>query len=97
IASEPDSGQTVTYSVFQGNGLNFFSVDSITGEIFTVSDFQTSLDQTIVLHVEVTDNAVLFLSDSAEITIHIKGTDIAPPEITAFTIPEVALNLTIPV
>jgi len=104
IASDPDSDQTLGHSIVDGNELNFFAINSATGEIFANADIQQSDDQTYILTVKVTDNADAPLSASAEITINISGgiedkqePDNISPTISSFSIPDGYNSLTVPV
>jgi parallel beta-helix repeat protein len=97
MAFDPDSGQVLTYKIFSEIETDWLTIDSITGTIYASEYFQTSHDVFLNLLVQVTDNAINSLSDSAYVTIHITGVDMIPPEITSFGIPPVAFDLTVPV
>jgi serine protease len=77
-ASDPDAGDTLSFSVTGGSGAGVFAVDADTGEI-TVSnssllDFETT--PSFTLEVEVEDAGGL--SDSASITITLNDVNEAP-------------------
>ncbi|MGM0532270.1 MAG: LamG-like jellyroll fold domain-containing protein [Bacteroidota bacterium] len=102
-ASDPDAGQTLSYSIVQGNEDELFTIDTTTGDIVINSDIQKTTNQTIDLIVEVTDDADNPLSASANVTIDITGTeenessDNTAPTISSFSIPETATSLTVSV
>jgi|GEM_PF-1600425 len=103
IASDPDDGQILTYSIIGGNESGMFAINSSNGEIYANTDISLIPDQSIVLDVEVTDNADNPLSSSAYVTINISGlddgrtTDITAPVISSFDIPSTSTSLTVSV
>ena len=73
IATDPDQGQTLTYSIQSGNTDNAFAVNSATGEL-TVNnvdalDYETNPE--FNLTVQVQDNGLGSLTDQAIITINL--------------------------
>jgi hypothetical protein len=71
-ASDPDEGQTLTYSIVSGNNDNLFTIDQQTGAITTTSDdiFRYStLEYELVVKVE--DDAETKKSNQATITIQL--------------------------
>ena len=71
LASDPDAGQSLTYSIVGGSGATAFQIDATTGEL-TVADTAQLDSETVgalTLVVEVTDSGASPLSDSATITI----------------------------
>ena len=97
VAFRVDSINSFHFSIIQGNELNYFSIDSVTGDFFAQTDIQTSVDQSFVLQVEVSDKDFHDYADSVEVTFNISGTDLTPPEIVSFHIPEAVLGLTVPI
>ena len=106
VASDPDNGQSLSYSIISGNTNNTFIIDENTGEIFTNISISTSIEQTYLLTVEVTDNADKPLSSPTLITISVKSSndssskttlDTTKPEITSFAIPETSDSYTVPI
>ena len=103
IATDPDSGQILTYSIIQGDEAGMFVINSSTGEVYANTDINLIPDQSVVLEIEVTDNADKPLSSSAYVTMNISGldndqtTDTTPPVISSFEIPSTSTSLTIPV
>ena len=100
IASDPDAGQALSYAIVSGNDDKLFSLDPVTGVISAGSEINFSEDKTVVLLVEVTDNATSPLSAQVDITIYIKATDlgdVTPPSIVSFSIPATSTSLTVPV
>ena len=69
IASDPDTEQTLSYAIIQGNELGYFEINSQTGEIITTSSMSLAGDQTFSLTVKVTDDASTPLSADAAVTI----------------------------
>ena len=99
-ASDPDAGQSLTYSIVSGNGGGLFSLASSTGELLAHTNIQYSTDTTVVLTVKVTDNAPTPLSAEASVTCYIKATvlpDTAVPSILSFSLPTTSTSLTVPV
>ncbi|KAF0236771.1 MAG: parallel beta-helix repeat-containing, partial [Prolixibacteraceae bacterium] len=86
-ANDPDLDQVLHYSIYKGNEMDWFSVDSINGKISAQKDIDAIKGITIEVLVIVKDNSLNSLSDSAKILIHIEGTDTSHPEITSFSIP----------
>jgi PKD repeat protein len=73
IATDPDQGQTLTYSILSGNTDNAFQVNSITGEL-TVNnsealDYETNPE--FNLTVQVQDNGMGALTDQAIVTVNL--------------------------
>jgi hypothetical protein len=97
VASDPDSGQNLIYKIIDTLENKWFSIDSITGTVFSNQDFQTSFDQSFEFRVQVYDHVDNSLSDTSNVTIFVKGKDITPPRITSFDIPTLTFVLTIPV
>ncbi|MEZ5104294.1 MAG: LamG-like jellyroll fold domain-containing protein [Draconibacterium sp.] len=71
-ANDPDEGQTLTYSITQGNESDIFTINESTGEILTNKDIALTKDISYALSVEVTDNAVAPMSATAIVTINFK-------------------------
>jgi len=94
-ATEPDSNQVLTYSVIDKT--DDFAIHPLTGSLFLISEINTSKNKTVEITVRVADNSSNSLSDSAKITIHITGTDISPPVINSFTLPDSSYRLKVPI
>jgi uncharacterized delta-60 repeat protein len=79
-ASDPDSGQTLSYQINSGNASGAFAIDSLTGQITVVNsaalDFETA--PTFSLTVQVTDSGSPALSASATMTINLSNVNEAP-------------------
>jgi lysyl endopeptidase len=77
-ASDPDAGDTLSFSVTGGSGAGVFAVDANTGEISVLDaealDFETTPSFTLEVEVEDADG----LSDSATITISLNDVNEAP-------------------
>lgn len=97
VANDADTAQIIYYSIVHGNDDNWFILDSLTGMVLTKTDIQTPIDISLDLLISVTDSTINSLSDTAKVTINIKGHDISPPIITSFVIPPQYLSLTIPI
>ncbi len=79
-ASDPDAGQTLSYSIISGNTSNAFQIGSSTG-ILTVNNstalnYETS--PTFILVIKVQDNGAGSLSDQANITVNLTDVNEAP-------------------
>ncbi|SHF44052.1 Por secretion system C-terminal sorting domain-containing protein [Mariniphaga anaerophila] len=104
IASDPDAGQVLNYSIAQGNEKGLFVINTSTGELYTTTEVSTTSDQTYNLVVEVVDNSTSPLTAGAEITITIIGAvveepkvDVTSPVISAFGVPSESVSLSVPV
>jgi hypothetical protein len=73
LASDPDAGQILNYSVTAGNISNAFSINSLTGVITVQNRYAVkySTNPVFYLNVVVKDNAAVQLSSSATITINV--------------------------
>jgi hypothetical protein len=80
IASDPDAGQFLTYSIISGNILNAFSIDQTTGSLSVnntlAMDFETY--PIFELQVQVTDNGFGSLFNHAMISIHLNDVNESP-------------------
>ena len=93
--TDPDAGQTHTWSITGGNTGGAFQIDSSTGEITVadVNDVDFETNPTFGLVVQATDNGTPALSDSETITVNL--TDVNdPPVVNAatFTLAENSAN-----
>lgn len=74
-ATDPDSGQQLSYSILQGNVNNAFEIDPVTGQITVANaaaiDFEASPE--FQLLVRVSDNGENALSDTAIVTITLQN------------------------
>jgi hypothetical protein len=73
IASDPDDGQSISYSILGGNTANAFSINSTNGNI-TVNNYSAlnfEDNSVFSLEVQVVDDWAIPLSTSATITINI--------------------------
>jgi parallel beta-helix repeat protein len=105
-ANDPDVGQNLTYAIVQGNEAGLFSLDFSTGELRAKADITATPVETVILVVEVTDNAENPLSANANVTINLniieaggenQIPDMAAPVISSFSIPPTAESLTVAV
>jgi hypothetical protein len=80
LASDPDAGQILTYSITAGNTSSAFSINSSTGLIAVANSAAINYQTNPVfnLNVRVTDNGPGYLIDDATITINISGTNHTP-------------------
>ena len=80
-ASDPDDGQTLTFSILSGDLSGIFSIDPASGQISIANgsllDYESGTI-TYPLIVQVTDNGTGLLSDSATITIQILDVNEVP-------------------
>ena len=81
VASDPDAGQTLAYSIVSGNTSGAFAIDAVSGVITVANaaavDFETN--PVFQLHVQVSDDAADSLSDTAIITVELQDVVEAPP------------------
>jgi Fe-S cluster assembly iron-binding protein IscA len=93
--TDPDAGQSHTFAITAGNTGGAFAIDASTGEITVASsaaiDFETN--PTFSLTVEVTDDGVPPLSDTATVTINVDDLNEAPvADDATFSVDENAAN-----
>jgi hypothetical protein len=74
VASDPDAGQTLTYSIVSGNTNGAFSIDALTGVLSVANGAALTVDFSLVVKVQ--DNGVGELSSQATIAIEVKPTGI---------------------
>ncbi|SHK49015.1 PA14 domain-containing protein, partial [Rubritalea squalenifaciens DSM 18772] len=74
-ATDPDVGDTLTYSITAGNGGGEFAINSSTGEITTTVALDYEAAAQYVLTVEVSDGS---LTDTATITVDVTNVNEAP-------------------
>ncbi|MDA1160650.1 MAG: cadherin domain-containing protein, partial [Planctomycetota bacterium] len=74
FASDPESGESLTWRIVSGNTNNAFAINSLTGEITVNATLDFEILSTYGLVVEVEDNQSL--TDQATITINV--TDVKP-------------------
>lgn len=78
--SDPDSGQTATFSITAGNIGNAFTINPTSGQITVISSAALNFETTpsFSLTVQVTDNGTPQLSGSATITVNLTDVNDAP-------------------
>jgi len=80
IASDPDAGQTLTYSIINGNTSNAFQINASTGELTvgngSALDFESNPD--FNLTVQVQDDGQGNLTDQATITVNLNDVNESP-------------------
>ncbi|RIH65721.1 T9SS C-terminal target domain-containing protein [Mariniphaga sediminis] len=105
-ATDPDTEQSLSYTIIEGNEAGLFDLDFSTGELRAKSDIAASPLETVTLVVEVTDNAENPLSANSNITINIsildtgegnQNEDTTAPVISSFSIPSTSESLTVAV
>ncbi len=84
IASDPDVADSLSYSITAGNRLNAFSINNVTGEITVADSNQLDYETTPIfnLTVQVTDNGVGHLSNTATISIGLTDINETPNSIS---------------
>lgn len=96
VATDPDAGQQLTYSILSGNSNNAFALNASTGVITVNNSSAVNYTTTPIftLVVKVSDNGTGNLSDNANITINVLQAANLPPVITnqAFSISENSPN-----
>jgi hypothetical protein len=96
-ATDPDSGQTLSYSIESGNDSGIFGISSSTGSIYVAGEVNYEDAASHLLTVKVTDNGTGFLYDTAEVTINVNDVNDAPvAEDAVFSIAEDAAVSTVP-
>ncbi len=81
VASDPDNGQALTYSIISGNTDNAFEIGSTSGELTVANSSALNFEDTPVfmLTVKVEDDGTGNLSDQATITVNL--TDVNEPPV----------------
>ncbi|MBK7031133.1 MAG: cadherin domain-containing protein [Bacteroidales bacterium] len=96
LATDPDVGQTLTYSIIAGNVNNGFGINPVSGVLFVNNSSALNPGATPVfyLSVQVMDNGSGNLTNSAVSTINILATGNQPPVIAnqTFTLNENSAN-----
>ena len=77
-SSDPDAGQTRTYSIVSGNGNNVFAINAATGVITVKSASGVKSARTYDLVVRVTDNGSPTLSSTGTVRIYVNSTGKVP-------------------
>ncbi len=95
IASDPNPGQSLTYSILSGNTNGAFSINTTTGVLrvsnFNMLDFETTPSFTLIVRVQ--DNGFGNLSSQANIIVSLINVNEAPViSNQTFTIPEYSSN-----
>jgi hypothetical protein len=80
VATDPDAGQVLTYSIIAGNTSNAFSINSSSGQITvnTSSAINYEVNPSFALSVRVQDNGIGTLSDTAIVTVNLTNLNEAP-------------------
>jgi VCBS repeat-containing protein len=96
VASDPDTGQTLSYAITAGNSAGKFAINDSTGVITVAGSLNSDTTSSYSLTVMVTDNGSSPLSSSATVTIDITGVNKAPV-ITdqTFSIPQNSADSTV--
>ncbi len=76
VASDPDAGQTLDFSIVSGNTGDAFAIDSITGVLTVAKDSALKADFALVVKVQ--DNGAGNMSNQATISINVKTVGIEP-------------------
>ncbi|MFB6318233.1 cadherin domain-containing protein [Saccharicrinis sp. FJH54] len=69
LATDPNSQQTISYKIVAGNDKGYFWISPSNGNLYTTSSYDSNVDLSGMLTVEVTDNGSPALSTRAEISI----------------------------
>jgi hypothetical protein len=95
IATDPDPGQTLTYSILSGNINNAFAVNSANGEITVANSGALNYEviNSFLLVIKVQDNGVGSLSSQSTITVNLVDLN-EPPVVNdqLFSIIELSAN-----
>ena len=79
-ATDPDAGQTLTYSIISGNTNGAFTIDASTGQITVANAAALNFEATssFNLVVRVSDNALQSLSNETTVTVTLNDVNEAP-------------------
>jgi len=72
-ATDPDAGQTLTYSITAGNATGAFAINAATGQITVANAAALASLSSVVLTVRATDNGSPVLAASASVAITVTG------------------------
>ncbi|MEM9003636.1 MAG: cadherin domain-containing protein, partial [Cyanobacteria bacterium P01_F01_bin.86] len=80
MATDPDAGDTLTFSIISGNDNGAFAIDPASGQITVANSdaLNAEVQQQFQLEVQVTDNGSPFGIDTATVTIDIEEVNEAP-------------------
>ena len=80
VATDPDNGQSLTYTIIQGNSNNAFQLDASSGELTvqTSSELNYESNSVFILLVEVEDNGQGNLTDQAIVTVNLNDVNENP-------------------
>jgi hypothetical protein len=80
VATDPDAGQSLTYSITGASVPGAFAIDPVTGHITVVNAAAVNFEvnPTITINVQVTDNGTNPLSSAAVVTLNLKDINDAP-------------------
>lgn len=85
VGSDVDAGQTLLYSILNGNTGGAFAINSATGAVTVNSsvalDFEST--QSYALTLAVTDNAAIPLSATASVIVHVSNVNDLAPVLTS--------------
>jgi hypothetical protein len=83
VASDPDAGQSLTYSITGGNTGNAFAINAGTGVITVSNSAALNFEATpsFALTVRATDNGTPALSDTGTVTINLTNVNESPTDI----------------
>jgi hypothetical protein len=98
VASDPDAGQTLTYSILSGNTASAFAINSSTGALTVnnTSALDFEVNPSFALIIKVQDNGTGSLSSQATITVSLLDVNEAPVIANqAFSINENSANGTL--
>ncbi|NVO19612.1 MAG: hypothetical protein HXX13_07920, partial [Bacteroidetes bacterium] len=80
VASDPDAGQTLTYSIYSGNSSGAFAINSATGALTvansTILNFETNPVFTLVIYVQ--DNGPGTITSQAIISVNLTNVNESP-------------------
>ncbi len=68
-ASDPDTGQSLTYSIVSGNTDSAFAINAATGELFVSNRAALTSDYSLIVKVQ--DNGIGVLSNQATLTVNV--------------------------
>jgi MYXO-CTERM domain-containing protein len=79
VASDPDAGNTLTYSITGGNTGNAFSINASTGVLSVNAAVSYTSNPTFNLSVRVTDNGMLSTTATVTVNVNAPTSPTTPP------------------
>jgi hypothetical protein len=80
VASDPDVGQELSFSIINGNSNDAFEIDSLNGELVVINSSALNFETMSIFYltIQVTDNGPGFLTAQATVTVNLNDVNEPP-------------------